>query len=120
MQSEFGTVRPDQTLAEAFEVMFKARYHDALVEQDGVFQGVVIWDEIIKVKPEQRSNIKIQEMPLKNISINPDEAVLEAHKIMIKEKIDLLPVVNKEAPTKVIGVLTSEAIANAYQKAKNP
>ncbi len=119
MQSEVGAVRPDQTLAEAFEVMFKNRYHDALVERDGVFQGVVIWNEIIKVTPEQRGNLKVEQMPLKNISTHPDEAVIEAYKIMTKEKIDLLPVVDKESPTKVVGVLTSEAVAKAYDQARN-
>jgi hypothetical protein len=29
-----------------------------------------------------------------------------------------MPVVDKEATTKVVGVLTSEAVANAYEKAK--
>jgi CBS domain-containing protein len=58
-------------------------------------------------------------MPLKNISTYPDEAVLEAYKLMTKEEIDLLPVVERETPTKVVGVLTSEAIANAYEKARN-
>ena len=119
MQSEVGSVRPDQTLAEAFEVMFQNRYHDALVERDGVFQGVVIWNEIIKVPKEQRDNLKVEQMPLKNISTHPDEAVFEAYKIMTKEKIDLLPVVDKESPTKVVGVLTSEAVAKAYDKARN-
>ena len=119
MQSEVGAVHPDQTITEALEVMFKARYHDALVERDGVFQGVVIWNEIIKVTPEQRNNLKVEQMPLKNISTYPDEAVLEAYKLMTKEKIDLLPVVDRETPTKVVGVLTSEAIANAYEKARN-
>ena len=47
-------------------------------------------------------------MPLKNISTYPDEAVFEAYKLMTKEKIDLLPVVEREMPTKVVGVLTSE------------
>jgi Zn-dependent protease len=119
MQSEVGAVRPDQTLAEALEVMFKNRYHDALVERDGIFQGVVIWNEIIKVAQEQRGNLKVEQMPLKNISTYPDEAVFEAYKIMTKEKIDLLPVVDKESPTKVVGVLTSEAVAKAYDKARN-
>jgi Zn-dependent protease/CBS domain-containing protein len=119
MQSEIGAVRPDQTLAEAFEVMFKSRYHDALVEKDGVFQGVATWNEIIKVPQEQRGNIKVEQIPLKNISTFPDEAVFEAYKLMTKEKIDLLPVVDKDAPTKVMGVLTSEAVANAYEKARN-
>jgi Zn-dependent protease/CBS domain-containing protein len=119
MQSEVGAVRPDQTIAEAVEVMFKARYHDALVEKDGVFQGVVIWNEIIKVAPDQRNNLRVEQMPLKNSSTYPEEAVLEAYKLMTKEKIDLLPVVERETPTKVVGVLTSEAIANAYEKARN-
>jgi len=119
MQSEIGAVRPDQTLAEAFEVMFKSRYHDALVEKDGVFQGVATWNEIIKVPQGQRANIRVEQMPLKNISTFPEEAVFEAYKIMTKEKIDLLPVVDKDAPTKVMGVLTSEAVANAYEKARN-
>jgi len=119
MQSEVGSVRPDQTLAEAFEVMFQNRYHDALVERDGVFQGVVIWNEIIKVPKGQRDNLKVEQMPLKNISTHPEEPVFEAYKIMTKEKIDLLPVVDKESPTKVVGVLTSEAVAKAYDKARN-
>jgi Zn-dependent protease/CBS domain-containing protein len=119
MQPEAGAVNPDQTLAETFEVMFKTRQHDALVEKDGVFQGIVTWNEIIKVPQEQRPNLKVDQMPLKNISTSPDEAVFEAYKLMTKEKIDLLPVIEKQTPTKVIGVLTSEAVANAYEKAKN-
>ena len=103
MQSEIGSVRPDQTLADAFEVMFKSRYHDALVEKDGVFQGVATWTEIIKVPKDQRDSIKVEQMPLKNISTFPDEAVFEAYKLMTREKIDLLPVVEKDAPTKVGG-----------------
>ena len=99
--------------------MFKARHHDALVDKDGVFQGIVSWSEIIKVKPEQRVNLMVTQMPIKNISIFPDEAILEAYKLMTKEKIDLLPVVEKTMPTKVVGVLTSEAIANAYEKARS-
>jgi Zn-dependent protease/CBS domain-containing protein len=119
MQSEVGAVRPDQTLAEAFEIMFKARYHDALVEKEGVLQGVVIWSEIVKIPQSQRNSLRVEQMPLKSISIYPDEAILEAYKLMTREKIDLLPVVEKIAPTKVVGVLTSEAVANAYEKARS-
>jgi Zn-dependent protease/CBS domain-containing protein len=119
MQSETGAVQPGTTLAEAVEVMFKARYHDALVEKEGIFQGVVGWDEIMKVKPEERSSLTVGQMPLKCFSIFQDESILEAYKVMTREKIDLLPVVNREAPDKIAGVLTSESVANAYEKAKN-
>jgi Zn-dependent protease/CBS domain-containing protein len=119
MQSEIGSVLPEQTLAEAFEVMFKSRYHDALVEKDGVFQGVATWDEIIKVPKDQRGAMAIARLPMKTIFTFPDEAVFEAYKLMTRERIDLLPVVDKDSPSKVVGVLTSEAVANAYEKAKN-
>jgi CBS domain-containing protein len=58
-------------------------------------------------------------MPLKNISVYEDESILEANKLITQEKIDLIPVVDRENPTKVVGVLTSEAIANAYEKSKS-
>ncbi len=114
-----AAVSPDQTIAEAQEVMFKNRYHDAIVEKDDVFQGVVAWSEIIKVPQKDRTTRKVGEMPLKNVSTNPDEAVLEAYKIMTAYKMDVIPVVEKDSQTKVVGVLTSEGIANAYQKAKD-
>ncbi len=119
MQSEVGSVRPDQTISEALEIMFKARYHDALVEKEGVFQGVVTWSEIIKVSQDLRGNLRVEQMPLKNISTDQDQAIFEAYKLMTREKIDLLPVVDKQIPTKVVGVLTSEAVAAAFEKARN-
>jgi Zn-dependent protease len=118
MQSEIGSVNPQQTLTEALEVMFQNRYHDVLVEKDGVFQGIVTWNELMKVKPEERGGLRVEQMPLKNISVHEDESILEVNKIMTREKIDLIPVVDKEAPTKIVGVLTSEAITNAYEKSK--
>jgi CBS domain-containing protein len=60
----------------------------------------------------------VEQMPLKNISVYDDESILEVNKIMTTEKIDLIPVVDKENPRKIVGVLTSEAIAEAYEKSK--
>jgi CBS domain-containing protein len=119
MQSEIGSVNPEQNLSEALEIMFKNRYNDVLVTKDGVLEGVISWDELMKVEPQQRSTLSIKQMPLRKISIFKDESILEANKIKAKGKIRLLPVVDKEEPTRVIGVLTSEAITNAYEKARN-
>ncbi len=119
MQSEIGSVNPRQNLSEALEMMFKNRYHDVLVEKEGVFQGIITWSELMKIKSEERSGLRVEQMPLKNISVFEDESILEANKIMSTEKIDLIPVVDKENPTKIVGVLTSEAIANAYEKSKS-
>jgi Zn-dependent protease len=118
MHPEVASVRPDNTLAEALEVMFKARYHDAVVEKDGILQGIVTWNEIMKVKPEQRIELRVEQLPIKKASIFSDESILEAYKIMSREKIDLVPVVDREAPAKVVGVVTSEGVAYGFEKAK--
>ena len=119
MCSEIGSVKPENTLTEAIEAMFKSRYHDAIVEKNGFYQGLVVWDELVKVNPEQRSQLTIAQMPLRKVYVSSGESVLEAHKIMLKEKIDVLPVVDKGAPEKVVCVLTSEGLSAALEKAKN-
>ncbi len=119
MQSEVGYVDPEQSITEALEVMFKNRYHDALVQRDGGYIGLVTWDELMKVKPEQRDTLKVEQMPLKHIAVLEDESILEANKILLREKINLLPVVERDNPAKVVGVVTSDTITAAYDKARN-
>ena len=58
-------------------------------------------------------------MPLKKISVFKDESILEARKVMMQEKIDVMPVVEREDPAKVTCVLTTEGVAAAYETAKN-
>jgi Zn-dependent protease/CBS domain-containing protein len=118
MYPEAAVAKPETTLGEALEIMFKARYHDILVEKDGFLQGIVTWNEVMKVKPEQRNQLHVEQLPVKKILIFQDESILEAYKIMTKEKVDLVPVVAREDPNKVIGVVTSESIAYAVEKAK--
>lgn len=119
MRTDIGTVNPQQTISEALEVMFKNRFHDALVEKGGAFQGVVTWNELIKLKPEERSTLHVEQMPLKSIFVSPNDPILEANKIMNKEKIDLIPVIDKAVPSKIVGVVTGECISNLYEEAKN-
>lgn len=119
MQSEVGRVGPKQTILEALEVMFKNRYHDILVEDEGVLAGIVSWNELMKIASDQRGDLLIEQMPLLKISINEDESILEANKIIHKEKIGLIPVVKKGDPYKTVGVITGEAITKAFEQAKN-
>jgi Zn-dependent protease len=118
MYPEAAVVKPEATVAEALEVMFKARYHDILIEKDGVFRGIVTWNEVMKIKPEQRSELRVEQMSAKLVSVFSDESILEAYKVMTREKIDLIPVVERTAPAKVIGVVTSESVSYAIEKAK--
>jgi Zn-dependent protease/CBS domain-containing protein len=119
MQTDIGTVNPKQNISEALEVMFKNRYHDALVEKDGFFQGVVTWSELMKVNPDQRTSMQVEQMPSKNRSVSPEDPILEANKLMNREKMDLIPVIDPVEPSKIVGVITSQCISSLYEEAKN-
>jgi CBS domain-containing protein len=118
MYPEVASVKPENSLTEALEIMFRARYHDAVVEKEGVFLGIVTWSEIMKIKSEQRDELRVEQLPVKQVSVFRDESILEAYKIIARERIDLIPVVDRQAPTKVVGVVTNESLAYAYEKAK--
>jgi CBS domain-containing protein len=116
---EVAAITPETTVADALETMLKARFHDALIEKDGSLLGIVTWSEIMKIRSERRSIIRVEELPVKHVSAFDDESILEAYKLMSREKLDLVPVVSRRAPTKVGGVVTSEGVAHAYEKAKS-
>jgi CBS domain-containing protein len=101
------------------EVMFRARYHDAIVVKNGVLDGLVVWDELVKVKAEQRSQLTVEQMPIKKLFVYADESVLEAQKITTRERITVLPVVDRSDPTKLTCALTVEGISAALDAAKN-
>lgn len=46
-------------------------------------------------------------------------SILEAHKLMVREGIDLIPVISREELGKVVGAIISESVTLAYEKAKN-
>ena len=118
MQPNADMIDSTQPLTKALELMYKNRYHTVLVQKDGNFLGVVTWNEIMKIPAEQREYLRIEQIPLLNVSIFENQSILEAEKIQIRQKIDLLPVMQQENPTKVIGTLTREAITNAYENTK--
>jgi Zn-dependent protease/CBS domain-containing protein len=119
MQSQIGYVTPHQTITEALEVMFKNRYHDVLVQVDGNFLGIIAWDELMKVAPDQRGEMRVEQMRLRKITIYDEDSILEANKLITREHIDVIPVVTRAEPEKVIGVLTSAAIAGVYEAVRN-
>lgn len=119
MYPEAAVVQPDVKLSEALESMFKARYLDILVEKEGSLLGVVTWDEVKRFKPEERSLVRLGDLPMKQITVFADESILEAYKVLARQKVALVPVVERDLPSKVVGVVTMESIAYAQEKARH-
>ena len=120
MQPDITMIDSTQPLTEAIEHMNKNGYHNALVQKNGALIGIVTQSEILKIPNQQRDLLHIEQIPLLHIVLFEDQSILEADKIRLKEQIDLLPVVQKENPTQIIGTLTTKNIAHAYEKTQNP
>jgi predicted transcriptional regulator len=70
---------------------------DILVEKDGVLQGIVTWSELMKIYPDQRDELRIAQMLSQKFCV-PKTIQTRSNILIIKEKIDVLPVVKKDNP----------------------
>ena len=117
MFTDVAVVRPDDTIEDAMETLFKARYHDAVVELNGHYLGTICSLEIMKIPKEQRSMKRVMDLVKFNVVTYPDETAWEALKKMRTHDLDLMPVADRGAQDKIIGVLTKESFVFAYERA---
>jgi Zn-dependent protease len=113
-----SSLHPQNTLAEAMETMSKSQNRVAIVESDGVYEGLIALADLTKITPEQRGLLTVGQMPLKKVFIFQNDSALDAQKLMIKERLDVLPVVDFEKPSRVVCVLTFEGLSTVYDIAK--
>ncbi|MFX0015949.1 MAG: site-2 protease family protein [Promethearchaeota archaeon] len=105
------TVAPTTPLNVALELMFRARISDLIVCYEGDLLGVITWDDIIKVSPESRENAVVADLMIRSVAIPPDRPLLDAYKLMTKEKTRLIPVLDSNVPCNILGVVTNQSIA---------
>jgi Zn-dependent protease/CBS domain-containing protein len=113
------TIAPTVPVNQALEMMFHNSVNDLIVCQNGELLGVVTWNEIVKTTPEDRSNAMVADLMTRTVSILPDRSAFDAYKIMAKEKTQLIPVIDDNAPCNIMGVITSQSIAYGLAIAQN-
>jgi Zn-dependent protease/CBS domain-containing protein len=116
MFTDVVVVGPDDTIENAMETLFKARYHDAVVEQNDHYVGTICSSEIMKVPKEQRNARRVMDLVKSNVVSFPDESAWDALKKMRAYNLDIMPVAERLAQDKIIGVLTKDSFALAYEK----
>ncbi|MHA2226471.1 MAG: site-2 protease family protein [Candidatus Hodarchaeales archaeon] len=104
------SVAPSTPLNVALEMMFRARIRELIVCNESEFLGVITWEDIIKFTPESRFITVVAEVMVKPLSIIPDQSVIEAFKLMGKEKTRIIPVLDINAPCSILGIITSQSI----------
>jgi len=117
MFTDVAVVRPDNTIEDAMETLFKARYHDAVVELDGRYVGTICSSEIMRVPRELRSVKRVMDLTKFNVVTYPDETAWQVLKKMRAYDLDLIPVAERGAQDTIIGVLTKDSFTFAYERA---
>lgn len=111
MTSNVLTVDPKTNVAEAANLMTKYKIGCLIVKSNSEPEGLITESDIIRKivsKDIKASEITIGEVMSKNlISINPGCELNEAARVMAKNKIRRLPVVNEGV---LVGILTSSDV----------
>jgi CBS domain-containing protein len=114
MSRNVKTVRPDDTALDAVRKMNKFRIGSVIVVNSGRPIGIITERNILQAIVEPRhdpATVKAKDImtrPL--ITVDPNDAVDEAAKIMATKNIKTLPVVERN---KILGILTSSDIVRS-------
>jgi len=116
MNRDVITVSPDMPLR-ALEIMFEEYHHRGYpVVENGRLVGIVTLDDLEKVPVEDRKSAKVKDIASEKLVVTyPDESVHEALDKMFANKVGRLPVVDREKPSKIVGIVSKHDILKAFE-----
>lgn len=117
MQKRIVTVSPNMTLAQVRELV--SRYNHTgfpVVEKDRLI-GIVTFDDLRKVPLEKHDETSVSDVAVKAlITVHPDQSTKYAMDLMYRNGIGRLPVVSRDDPTKLVGLITRTDAIRVYEK----
>jgi len=119
MERRVVAVKPDMPLS-ALELLVNETNHTGFpVLEDNKLIGVITINDVIKVPSQIRSKLRVRDvLPKRKLVVAyPDESLSIALDKMYEEGVDRLPVVSRERPDKLIGIISENDIITAYRKA---
>jgi coenzyme F420 hydrogenase subunit beta len=118
MTREVKTVLPKTTVNQFLDLM--AKHHHIgypVMNERGDLVGVVTLEDAAKVAKEERDKILVGDIAKsKLVVVCPEELVLDAFKRMSAHEIGRIPVVDRENPKKLVGILTKTDLMHILRK----
>jgi len=108
MTKNVVTVSPETTIQDVLNIMMKHHHMGyPVLKEDGSLEGIVTFEDVIKVAPEDRSRIKVRDVIGKQLfTVHPDETALEAYEKMVQHDVGRILVVDRKKPKKLLGIIT--------------
>jgi len=119
MSTNMVVLPETMNLVDARRVMDEKRFHGALVENDrNQFAGIITLQDMDRYEIHEGKTGTIGEACNRKVEVTyPDENLANALAIMSRLDIGRIPVVLKEAPTHLVGVVRRSDIISAYNLA---
>jgi CIC family chloride channel protein len=116
MTEEVVTIRPDMSVS-ALEILFEEHHHTGYpVVKEGEILGIVTLRDVQRLPHNKRSQVKVGEIAPRALTVAyKDETVHLALDKMYKKDIGRLPVVDKDNPKRIIGIISKHDILRAHE-----
>jgi len=110
------SVRADMPLSALELLIEETRHHGFPVVEHGKLIGIVTFADLTRVPKARRRKIKVKDILSRKLVVAyPDESVQSALDRMYENNIGRLLVVDREEPTRIVGIITRSDIVKAYE-----
>lgn len=116
MQEKPFTLPNTDTLLQASEKLFETRHHGAaVVDQQGKLTGIFTIQDLDKFKPEDWQSVSVGEACTRQPLVGyPDETIGTALRRMGTRDIGRLPIITRDDPRNLVGMLRRVDLVRAY------
>jgi CIC family chloride channel protein len=116
MAREVVSLGPETTVREAMARIFGENVRGFPVLEGGELAGIVTFDDLRNVPEERQDEVRVGEVAIKEVIVAfPDENMKEAMDRLYKNNVGRLPVVERDDPKKVVGIVTRTDAIAAYE-----
>jgi CIC family chloride channel protein len=119
MTKGFPTVSPEMPIRELFLKLEESGHHGfPIVDDKGQFQGVVTFDDVHSATSRGSiEGLTVSDIATKHpLVVYPDQSIHDALRQMGGKEVGRIPVVARDNPSKLLGVLRRHDIIRAYRK----
>jgi CIC family chloride channel protein len=118
MVRDVVTVAPDMTIRDVRERIVEENIRGFPVVEDGELFGIITFDDLRKVPEERQDEIHVEDVAVKEvIAAFPDENMKQVMDRLYQNNVGRLPVVERENPKKLLGIVTRTDAISAYEMA---
>ncbi len=116
MIREVVALGPETTVREAMARVFQENVRGFPVVEGGKLAGIVTFDDLRRVPEGKQDEVRVGEVAVKDVIVAfPDENMKDVMERLYKNNVGRLPVVERDDPKKVVGIVTRTDAIAAYE-----